>query len=238
MSIKLNAQSGGSVALDAPTQTTSSADLTLTLPVADGTSGQALTTNGSGALSFATVGGGAGSLIETVVGQCDGRTISVSSGNYTLQNVTAHQDGTDSFADLTGTAISYTPPTGTKRVVYKFTTYHHAVSNSGIGYIRLMVDNTEVTQAREVISYDYNSYAHSVSRLNFQYTFICDATSQDVANGKFTSWTSAKALKMQTMRHAATYANKFHAIRYWESGGSGSATSEVKVPMLTIQSFA
>ena len=55
MSIKLNAQSGGSVALDAPTQTTSSADLTLTLPVADGTSGQALTTNGSGPLSFATV---------------------------------------------------------------------------------------------------------------------------------------------------------------------------------------
>ena len=112
MSIKLNAQSGGSVALDAPTQTTSSADLTLTLPVADGTSGQALTTNGSGALSFATVGGGAGSLIETVVGQCDGRTIAVSSGNYTLQNVTAHQSTTDTFTDLTGSSITYTPPTG------------------------------------------------------------------------------------------------------------------------------
>ena len=55
MTIKLNAQSGGSVALDAPTQTTGSADVTLKLPVADGTSGQALTTNGSGALSFATV---------------------------------------------------------------------------------------------------------------------------------------------------------------------------------------
>jgi len=55
MSIKLNAQSGGSVALDAPTQTTGSADVTLKLPVADGTSGQALTTNGSGALSFGNV---------------------------------------------------------------------------------------------------------------------------------------------------------------------------------------
>ena len=55
MSIKLNAQSGGSVALDAPTQTTGSADLTLTLPVNTGTSGQVIQTNGSGALSFATV---------------------------------------------------------------------------------------------------------------------------------------------------------------------------------------
>ena len=58
MSIKLNAQSGGSVALDAPTQTTSSADLTFKLPVADGTSGQALTTNASGQLAFSTVAGG------------------------------------------------------------------------------------------------------------------------------------------------------------------------------------
>ena len=52
MSIKLNAQSGGSVALDAPTQTTGSADVAFKLPVADGTSGQIIQTNGSGQLSF------------------------------------------------------------------------------------------------------------------------------------------------------------------------------------------
>ena len=56
MSIKLNAQSGGSVALDAPTQTTSSADITFKLPVAHGTANQALITNGSGGeLSFGSV---------------------------------------------------------------------------------------------------------------------------------------------------------------------------------------
>ena len=52
MSIKLNAQSGGSVALDAPTQTTSSADLTFKLPVADGSAGQVIKTDGSGNLGF------------------------------------------------------------------------------------------------------------------------------------------------------------------------------------------
>ena len=135
MSIKLNAQSGGSVALDAPTQTTSSADLTFKLPVADGTSGQALTTNGSGALSFATVGGGAGSLIETIVGQCDGRVVVGASGSYTFPNVTAIQTTTDSFADLTGSSISYTPPSGTKKVVYRFSTFHSASAYSGITYL-------------------------------------------------------------------------------------------------------
>jgi len=52
MSIKLNAQSGGSVALDAPTQTTGSADNVYKLPVADGSAGQVLKTDGSGNLSW------------------------------------------------------------------------------------------------------------------------------------------------------------------------------------------
>ena len=56
MSIKLNAQSGGSVALDAPTQTTSSADVAFKLPVADGSAGQVLTTDGAGNLSWVTPG--------------------------------------------------------------------------------------------------------------------------------------------------------------------------------------
>ena len=52
MSIKLNAQSGGSVALDAPTQTTNSEDNLYKLPIADGSAGQVLTTDGSGNLSW------------------------------------------------------------------------------------------------------------------------------------------------------------------------------------------
>ena len=54
--IKLNAASGGgSVSLQAPTSTTNNENIELKLPVADGTSGQALTTNASGQLAFATI---------------------------------------------------------------------------------------------------------------------------------------------------------------------------------------
>ena len=53
--IKLNAASGGgSVSLEAPTSTTSNANVVFKLPVADGSSGQALTTNASGQLAFAS----------------------------------------------------------------------------------------------------------------------------------------------------------------------------------------
>tara|TARA_A100001388_G_scaffold13207_1_gene9012 strand:+ start:96 stop:818 length:723 start_codon:yes stop_codon:yes gene_type:complete len=237
--IKLVHSGGNSVSLTTP-DSNPAANRTFKLPGADGTPGQAMVTDGSGALSFATVGGvTTGGLIETITGQCDGRVVVGASGNYTLENVTAHQNTTDTFTDLTGSSITYTPPTGTKKVVYRFSVYHSATAYSGIAYMKLLVDGTEVTQGREVISYDYSAYAHSVSRLSFEYTFITDASSEDVANGKFTSWSSGKTLKYQTRRHGNSYTATFHKIKYWESGGgSGAATNEVKVPMLTIQSFA
>jgi hypothetical protein len=54
MPIKLNGSGSGSVALNAPANTSGGSDISFTLPTADGTSGQVLQTNGSGALSFAS----------------------------------------------------------------------------------------------------------------------------------------------------------------------------------------
>ena len=56
MTLKLNGSSSGSVSIDAPASTTGGADITFALPVADGSSGQAITTNASGQLAFATAG--------------------------------------------------------------------------------------------------------------------------------------------------------------------------------------
>ena len=56
MSIKLKGSTDGSVTLQAPADTSpTGTDKTFTLPTADGTSGQVLQTNGSGAFSFANV---------------------------------------------------------------------------------------------------------------------------------------------------------------------------------------
>ena len=52
MTIKLVGSSSGSVALDAPASTTSGANIEFKLPVADGSAGQVLKTDGSGNLSW------------------------------------------------------------------------------------------------------------------------------------------------------------------------------------------
>ena len=64
MSIKLNGSTAGSVSLDAPASTTSSADIQFKLPVADGTAGQVLMTDGSGNLSWVSLPTGGLSMVQ------------------------------------------------------------------------------------------------------------------------------------------------------------------------------
>tara|TARA_R100000329_G_scaffold136564_1_gene117347 strand:- start:311 stop:913 length:603 start_codon:yes stop_codon:yes gene_type:complete len=88
MTLKLNAASGGSVALDAPTQTTSSADLTFKLPVADGSADQVLKTDGSGNLAFTALALGKLGQIVTQIYEPGGNSISTTgSTNYVDTNM-------------------------------------------------------------------------------------------------------------------------------------------------------
>ena len=52
MNLRLNGSNSGSVSLDAPGNTTNGADYTFKLPVADGSAGQLLSTDGNGNLSW------------------------------------------------------------------------------------------------------------------------------------------------------------------------------------------
>ena len=64
---------------------------------------------------------GAGTnVLEQLSMICDGQNYTVSSGTYTSQNVTALQILTTSYADVTGSTISYTPPAGATCVIYEF----------------------------------------------------------------------------------------------------------------------
>jgi len=82
--IKLNAASGGgSVSLQAPTSTTNNENIELKLPVADGSAGQFMKTDGSGNLAFAAAGGG-GKFLQ-IVG-------SIYTSNITIITSSTYQD--------------------------------------------------------------------------------------------------------------------------------------------------
>lgn len=80
------------VAFQAPA--TVSSNVTWTLPSADGTSGQVLSTNGSGTLSWATASGGGGGTFATYTYNGDGTTTTFAGGSgMTVNNILAILNG-------------------------------------------------------------------------------------------------------------------------------------------------
>ena len=93
-------------------------------------------------------------VIEQLVMLCDGQNYTVSSGTYISQNVTAKQELTTSYADVTGSTISYTPPTGTTCVVYEFSFAASFTDAFQISHYKFFIDSDEVVYHRRNLGGD------------------------------------------------------------------------------------
>ena len=98
------------------TSLTTTSDISINAIDAQDASFNSLTINGVDINTTTTAQ--EGQILEIVSGTCDGRTVIAKSGTYTLPNVTAVQELTETYTDVTGTSISYKPPAGTRYVKY------------------------------------------------------------------------------------------------------------------------
>ena len=149
---------GGASTLNALTDVTSSG----------ANNGQALVwDNGSstwkpGTVAAAGGGGGGGTydtisldrkgqVLETLAGVCDGRSVTVESGTYTLSNVTAYQDTTGTWEDVPGSSISYKPPSGTKQVIFEFhiSLSSHNAHGRCLLLFKLLIDGNSITSQNQ-----------------------------------------------------------------------------------------
>ena len=162
-----------------------------------------------------------GSILEVVSSVCDGSTV----GSYTFENVSASQEFTTSFADVTGSSISYTPPTGTTQVAYEFGFHAGFQDNHGIASLKFFIDSDEVVYARQ--TYGANSNLHG--RLHFKW-IINIGGSADTNVGRLASWSSAKTLKIQGRDYGSSNDSRIHSTMYWEASGTG----QFSMPTLTI----
>ena len=178
---------------------------------------------------------GAGSVLQEIHGFCDGRTVS----STTFPNVTAVQALTTSHADITGSSISYTPPAGTKTVVYTFSFNFHSDGLSGISHYKLLIDSTEVTLARRTLASAYDGNHHATLRMNCEYPILIDSTlaSDEIANGKLKSWTEAKTLKMQGREYSGSYQASIHKNGWWDGSGA-SGTNNIGTPTISLKAIA
>ena len=151
-----------------------------------------------------------GSIIEEVSSPCDGSQITVGSGAYTVQDVTAVQNGTSSYADITGSTLAYTPPSISTRVVYEFSFQANYVDGYGVSNYNFYIDSDEVVSSRFGIR--GTNWGHKA----FFKCVINIGGSADTDNGRLASWTSAKTLKMQMREYSSSYEVRLHETNSWD----------------------
>ena len=138
--LKIKADSGGgTVSFKGPATTTSNAAVQLTLPVDDGTSGQYLKTDGSGALSWATVDTSIAddSIVEAKL------------------DIHAAPSGTDKFLGYTSNGMEWAVPSGTGKILQVVETKHTGestfTSTSYADYTPLNLSITAATGSKIIV---------------------------------------------------------------------------------------
>ena len=150
-----------------------------------------------------------GNIIERLSSPCDGSSVTVGSGTYTFQNVTAEQTLTTSFADVTGSSMAYTPPSIATRVEYEFNYSTAYVDAIPVTIMQFLIDSDVVTDG-----YLFSQASQWYSdRVTFRWV-IHIGGSADTASGRLASWTSAKTLKLQANDYSSSNDNKLHRISY------------------------
>ena len=191
--------------------TNPASDLTLQLP----------NTAGTGKINH-------GNVLEQFLSPCDGSAITVPSGTYTLTDVTAAQNLTTSYADVTGSSITYTPPAGTTQVIYRFK-YHwsRAGDTSARASFKFFIDSDEVTYARVANGAGGGAGIQGVSIFEWG---INIGSSAVAATGRQATWTSNKTLKIQAREYTSSAEESLHNIFYWD----GSETDTFSQPLIGI----
>ena len=123
--IKLVHSGGNSVSVAVPTNAPSASEVEFKLPQSDGSSGQALVTDASGNLSFASVAGG--KILQVV---------------QTFKTDAFSRSST-TFGDITGMNVSITPASSSNKILI---VCHLSVGTQGNGYVgfRLLRDSTNI----------------------------------------------------------------------------------------------
>ena len=199
-----------------------------------------LNSNGSVSIPNLTRTPAAGETIETIAGIADGRSITVGSGSYTLGNVTASQALTATYTEITGSAISYKPPSGAKQLIYSFLCQYAAHTNSGISHFYIQVDSGGINPSRITKAGEHVSTAHHHSQLHMEWVFDLTETSNDIANGKLAGslWTTNKTIRVLGREFdGSSYNSQIHKNDYWDGGGATGSVEYVK-PRLLIQAIA
>lgn len=171
-----------------------------------------------------------GQVIEYLASPCDGSSMVGLSGTYVTTNVTSAQVLTANYSFITGSQITYTPPVGTTRVIYRydFDSYWQTTAHS-ITHFAFQIEGVEVLYARHCRSMQYLEY-----RSTFEW-IIQIGGEANTNTGRQSTWTTGKTLVMRARRYAAgSNGQDLNGTTYWD----GIASNQFGQPQISIIAIA
>ena len=181
--------------------------------------------------STVSIAGLSANTRETLVMLCDGQSYTSQSGTYTSTNITQEQVMTTTYEDISGSSISYTPPSGTTMVIYEFVFSYSFVDANTITHFKSFIDSDEITSQRQSVQ------TYSAMNEEYHHTFLIPiGGSADTATGRQATWSGAKTLKIQGRSYSGSYEARVHSLRNWDGATTGT-TPMIRKPYLIITSL-
>ena len=172
------------------------------------------------------------SVTEEFLVPCDGTAVTTSKGSVSIENVTAAQDMTTTFAAITGSTISYQPPDNTKIVIYSFTFagFYSSADPILMGHIYLDSDAVSDRPFTQRTSQNYVTWSHAFR--------IEPSLSASTSMGRVTSWSSAKTIKVMAREWSSAYQVKLHNFLNGSAPDTSTNTTNVfAAPIIGIRAI-
>ncbi len=162
-------------------------------------------------------------VLERFLTPCDGSTITTSNGDITVGDVSAIQDLTTTHTDITGSTISYQPPTGATQVIYEFHTCHSKGQDSyPWTHYKFLLDNADVAYGHISQRVDAGG-EDGGGKIAMFWAFNIGGTA-DANVGRVASWNAAKTIKMQAREYNSNTEGALHRLHGWDGSDAGFFT--------------
>jgi hypothetical protein len=200
-----------------------------------------LTTGSEFQINGTAISGGGGGIIKERFSRYTlGQTVTTSQGNITLPNVTTELTNTgssQSWIELTGSNINYTPPANSSIVEYElsFYVYSSGTQDSGIG-LQFYIDNVAqtITRAKQPLN-EGGTSTWGQMRYSFKTTIEINGTT-DASKCWVNTWNTSKNLKLRVSKlNSATMS--FHRVAVLLTDNPVQNTDTIIAPLLTITAY-
>ena len=174
-----------------------------------------------------------GSVIEELNSLCNTTSLK---GRATIEVVTAVQNLTTTYADVSGSKVSaYTCPAGTSEIVYELNLLLAGIDATPMTHWRLYYSTdgssfTEVTKAKTNCSVG----TFGADKLNLRWVFKVNAASDDSTVGQFSAATPELWFKWQARNYTTAYEAKLHETNYFD----GLVSSQFSLPSISVKAIA